>query len=178
MGSADSAAADVAGAAPAFARRATVADVPEIVRLAVVMYLALEAPPPPPGGWEGWTAEAEAHLARRLDQDVVVFVVDDPDAPGHLVSCGAGTVWTRLPNAWYPADPRAGYVQWMSTEPEFRRRGLNRLVLRALLDWFDAEGIQLVELHASPMGAPLYRSEGFDEGGGWGVALRRRRNTG
>jgi len=156
------------------ARKATAADIPEIVRLAVVMYEELEAPPPA-GGWDGWSAAAGSVLAARLDRDVVAFVVDDPDTPGRLVSCGTGVVWTRLPNAWY-ADARTGFVQWMSTDPPFRRRGLSRAVLMALLAWFDAEGIQLVELHASTMGEPLYRSEGFDDGSGWGVALRRRTN--
>jgi len=167
--------APTARTAPAVARAATAEDVPEIVRLAIVMYRELEAAPPPGGGWEPWARSAEAVLAGRLGRDVVGFVVDDPDEPGSLVSCGAGTVWTRLPNAWHD-DHRVGYVQWMSTDPAHRRRGSSRAVLRALLDWFDGEGIELVELHASPMGEPLYRSEGFDDSR-WGVALRRRRSS-
>ncbi len=61
----------------------------------------------------------------------------------------------------------------MSTEPGFQRRGYGRAILRRLLEWYDALGVGTVELHATPQGAVLYRSEGFWEGTG-AVALRRR----
>jgi len=48
-----------------------------------------------------------------------------------------------------------------------------RTSLRALLEWFGSEGVDNVELHASPDGEPLYRSEGFWEGS-TALALRRR----
>lgn len=101
-----------------------------------------------------------------------LFVVEDPTRPGVLVSCGAGVIATRLPNPWHP-DGRAGYVQWMSTDPAFRRRGLGRAVLRAVLDWFEDCGVENVELHATAEGAPLYRSEGFWRGSS-GEPMRRR----
>ncbi|HYA68792.1 MAG TPA: GNAT family N-acetyltransferase, partial [Acidimicrobiales bacterium] len=69
-------------------------------------------------------------------------------------------------------DPCVGYIQWMSTDPEWRRGGRSRAVLRALLEWFEASGVGMVELHASTMGEPLYRSAGFAESR-WGTALRR-----
>jgi GNAT superfamily N-acetyltransferase len=103
---------------------------------------------------------------------VGVFVVDHPEVDGALVACGAGVVCRRLPNPWHP-DGLAGYVQWMSTEPAFRRRGLGRAVLRAVLDWFAQLGVENVELHATEEGAPLYRSEGFWRGSG-GEPMRRR----
>ena len=79
---------------------------------------------------------------------------------------------TRFPTVGQP-DGRVGYVQWMSTDPAYRRQGLGRGVLRALLAWFEGGGIDNVELHASPDGAPLYKAEGFWRGTG-GEALRRR----
>jgi len=102
-----------------------------------------------------------------------VFVVDDPDGDGGLAACGAGVTAQRLPNPWHLGGSPVGYVQWMSTDPAFRRRGLARAVLRAVLAWLDAQGIDDVELHASPDGAPLYRSEGFWRGNG-GEPMRRR----
>jgi GNAT superfamily N-acetyltransferase len=160
------------GGGPGTARPVGPDDAAEVARLAVCMYQELGAEAPADGGWERWAATAADVVRARLGHDVVLFAVDDPGRPGGLVSCGAGTVWTRLPNPWY-GDPRVGYIQWMSTDPGHRRRGHSRAVLRALLDWFDARAIHVVELHASTMGEPLYRSEGFDEGV-WGVALRRR----
>jgi GNAT superfamily N-acetyltransferase len=51
----------------------------------------------------------------------------------------------------------------MCTDPAYRRRGLGRAVLAALLDWLWAHGVTLVELHATKDGDPLYRSFGFKD---------------
>lgn len=157
---------------PAAVRPAGPEDVDEVVRLAGVMYQAMGAGPPAVAAdqWERWQVEATAAVHRRLGHDLVVLVRDRPG--GGLVACGAGTVSTRLPNPWH-LDPRVGYVQWMSTDEDGRRQGHGRAVLRGLVAWFAAQGIDTVELHASPSGAPLYRSEGF-WGGSTGLAMRRR----
>ena len=46
--------------------------------------------------------------------------------------------------------------------------------MTALLQCLDERDIPAIELHATPMGEPLYRSLGFWEGTG-APALRRRR---
>lgn len=122
--------------------------------------------------WERFRPAAAQAMRDRRDDDVVVFVVDHPDDRARLVACGAAVVITRLPSVGQP-DGRLGYIQWMSTDLDFRRRGLARNVLRELLAWLEARGIDNVELHASPEGAPLYRSQGFWSGTG-GEAMRRR----
>ena len=164
------------GPAPGLAtpRLATVADAGEVVRLAGVMYRELGAAPPAlsTAQFADWERAAAIAVRRRLGQDLVVVVCDDPQAAGRPVACGAGNVAVRLPNAWH-RDPRVGYVQWMSTDPAHRRQGHARAVLRRLMAWFAAEGIGTVELHASAGGAPLYRSEGF-WGGSTGLAMRHR----
>jgi ribosomal protein S18 acetylase RimI-like enzyme len=71
-------------------------------------------------------------------------------------------------------DGRTAYVQWVATDDEFRGRGCARAVMTTLLDWLDAHDVTAVELHATPMGEPLYRSLGFWEGAG-SPPLRRRR---
>jgi GNAT superfamily N-acetyltransferase len=161
-------------------RAAGVDDLPEVVRLAELMYVSLGVGHPEPV-WAAWRRVALEALRSDLGPDLAVVVVDHPDAgsagaagagPGRLVACGVATIGTRLPNPWLE-DRRIGYVQWMSTEPEFRRRGLARAVLAALLRWYEERGVHDVELHASTAGAPLYRTMGFWEGS-TGVALRRR----
>ena len=122
--------------------------------------------------WITWRDAARRAVRERSGDDVVLFVVDHPEARGQLVACGAGIVARRLPNPHHP-DGLAGYVQWMSTEPAFQRRGLARAVLRAVIDWFASRGIDNVELHATEAGEPLYRSEGFWRGSG-GLPMRRR----
>jgi GNAT superfamily N-acetyltransferase len=128
------------------------------------------------GSWDEWAANVAATLSERSPDQLAVFVVDRPDGvgppSGGLVAVGAGTIAARLPSPRQP-DGRGGYVQWMSTEPGYQRRGYGRAILARLLRWYDAQGIATVELHATPEGTALYRSEGFWEGTG-AVALRRR----
>jgi len=146
-------------------------DAPEIARLAELMYRALGARCTD-DAWARWRRGAQRVVRTRLGADLTVIVAGDPGAPGRLVACGAGTITERLPNPWH-ADARVGYVQWMSTDPAFRRRGLGRAVLLGLLDWFEDRGVDNVELHASDEGVGLYRAEGFWRGTG-GLAMRRR----
>jgi GNAT superfamily N-acetyltransferase len=112
---------------------------------------------------EDWRENAAKLMAERLGGDeAVVFVVDDPDGAGALAACGAAAVIQRLPGPTTPSG-RWGYVQWMSTEPRYRRRGLARAIVAAIIGWLEARGIHNVELHATPEGEPLYRSFGFSD---------------
>jgi GNAT superfamily N-acetyltransferase len=146
-------------------------DAGEVARLAELMYRSLGMDFDD-ATWERWRSSAVAALRARLGVDLAVIVAEDPTAPGRLVACGAGAVTERLPNPAH-ASARVGYVQWMSTDADFRGRGLGRAVLRGLLEWFESQGVYNVELHASPYGEHLYRSEGFWEGS-TGHAMRRR----
>jgi GNAT superfamily N-acetyltransferase len=47
------------------------------------------------------------------------------------------------------------------TEPAWRRHGLARGLMVAMLDWLRQEGYGTVSLHASDFGRPLYESLGF-----------------
>ena len=149
------------------ARLATAGDAVEVVRLACVMFMAMEMDDP---GAE-WRATATSQFAARVGVDAVAAVVDHPTSAGKLIASGAATVSTHLPT---PDNPTGayGYIQWVATDPEFRGRGCARAVMTTLLDWFDRRGGE-VDLHATEMGAPLYRSLGFWEGSG-APQLRRR----
>jgi GNAT superfamily N-acetyltransferase len=118
----------------------------------------------------GWQAAGERHVRSRLGVDLAVYVADGPD--GRLVASAAGTVSQRLPTPNNPSA-RVGYIQWVCTEAAWRGQGLGRAVMEALLAWYEAEHVAVVELHATPDGEPFYRSLGFDAGEG-SVALRRR----
>jgi len=150
------------------ARRATVEDSAEIVRLAALLFESMGVP----AAWEEhWQAQGDRHVRDRLGKDLAVFVVDDPQVAGRLAASVAGTIAQRLPTPNNPSG-LAGYVQWVSTDPNHRRHGLARSAMRALLDWYDEQGVRSVELHATPMAESLYLSLGFDDSGP--RALRRR----
>jgi GNAT superfamily N-acetyltransferase len=49
------------------------------------------------------------------------------------------------------------------TEREFRRRGVARQVMLAILAWIKAYGLRGVNLHASEEGRALYEKLGFEQ---------------
>jgi GNAT superfamily N-acetyltransferase len=148
-------------------RQAGPEDAGEVIRLAALMYeaMGLDAADP------AWRAAAAAALAGPLGAHAVVFVADAPGPAGRLAATGAGTIATRLPG---PANPGAtvGYIQWVSTDPQWRRRGLARLITTELLRWFREREVGAVELHATPEAAALYRSLGFGPGANPGLRIR------
>jgi GNAT superfamily N-acetyltransferase len=116
----------------------------------------------------GWAQACEQALLRRLaepDRFAAWLVTVD----GRPVSSGVGWVEEHLPSPG-SLDGRRGHVASMSTEPGHRRQGYGRLVLRALLGWFDELGVQRVDLRATPDGRPLYEEQGFRELGGASMA--------
>jgi GNAT superfamily N-acetyltransferase len=147
-------------------RVATPDDAREVVRLAAVMYASMGLDVADPE----WLRRAEESFRTRLGRDLAAFVVDHPDREG-LAASGAGTISTRLPSP-NNLTARVGYIQWVATDSDVRRRGFAREVMEALLDWYDEQRVVVVELHATVDGEPLYRELGFGQEGG--VALRRR----
>lgn len=135
-------------------RRARDGDADELTRLRAVMLSAMGQVPPPQ-----WWAACPAAFRRRLaDTRFAAFVVDAPD--GGLAAAGCGWVEERLPGVRH-LDGLVGIVASVATDPAWRRRGLARAVCGALLEWFDAQGVERVELMASTDGDGLYRGLGF-----------------
>lgn len=66
-----------------------------------------------------------------------------------------------LPN---PLSPQAvrGYLFNVYTDPAFRGQGLARRMTTTLLEVATAQGVGMVELHASKGAEALYRSMGFE----------------
>jgi len=139
-------------------RRAKSDDAEELMRLRTVMLAGMAgASPPAPGPWlEAGTEVLRRQLADPAER-LAAFVVD---SPGGLAACVLGAIDERLP---VPADPSPwrGYIYNVATDPAYRRRGLSRACMQAALGWFDARGVTLVDLRASPDGEPLYASLGF-----------------
>jgi GNAT superfamily N-acetyltransferase len=56
---------------------------------------------------------------------------------------------------------REALVVNVYVEPDYRRQGLARRLMEAILAWSREQGIERVSLHASIMGQPLYEALGF-----------------
>ena len=142
-------------------RRATSDDIDELVRLRQVMFDSMEGVMDTTSGWEDAVRRGlPARVGRRLGGRVRGRCARGRRA---WPACGVATVAARLPGPGNLTG-RYGYVQSMATDERWRRRGYGRDVFAALVDWFRAEGITAVDLHATTSGEPLYRSFGFREG--------------
>lgn len=76
------------------------------------------------------------------------------------VGMANGQVFTRMPAAGRPP------AHWLYAANVFvaeahRRRGVGRVLLRALIDLARSQGMERVVLAPSPMSVPLYESLGF-----------------
>jgi GNAT superfamily N-acetyltransferase len=139
-------------------REATIADVPEILRHRRGMFedmgyrdaAALEAMRAPSqaflekgireGFFRGWLAET---------------------ADGRIAG-GGGIVITQWPAHPLDAQTRRATILNLYTVPAYRRQGIARALMTAMVDWCRREGFASVSLHASEDGRPLYESLGFE----------------
>lgn len=117
------------------------------------MYKSVGAKPTPQ-----WALESTALVKERLGHDLYGVVIDAEE--GGLAACGLINIMPRLPRPGRQAHS-AAYVQWVSTAPQYHRRGYAREIMVALLEWTDEQGIEVIELHATPAGRELYRELGF-----------------
>ncbi len=79
---------------------------------------------------------------------------------GQVVS-GAGVF--ILPFYPSPREPvsRRPWIVNVYTEPEYRKRGFGRRLVKTAVEWCQSAGFTYVHLHASPAGRPLYETLGF-----------------
>ena len=153
-------------------RAATAADVGEVVRLRQAMFTAMaaagSAARPELAGDTSWHPAARRDLATGMDANTLrACVVDDPDqdldAAGsgpRLIAGAVATLEQRLPAPGFPTG-RAGSMSSVFVAPAHRSRGLARAVVEAALAWLDEQGVEIIDLHATPAAEPLYRSLGF-----------------
>jgi GNAT superfamily N-acetyltransferase len=66
---------------------------------------------------------------------------------------------------WFPSlrskYSLRGYILNVYTDLEHRKQGLARRLTQTALDWCRSNGVDIIALHASPYGRPLYESLGF-----------------
>jgi GNAT superfamily N-acetyltransferase len=81
---------------------------------------------------------------------------------GGKVAAGGGIIVRRLlPRPKHRGGGCDAYILNVYTEPQFRRRGFARQVMKAMLSWCREQGIKRISLHASDFGRPLYQNLGF-----------------
>jgi GNAT superfamily N-acetyltransferase len=90
---------------------------------------------------------------------------------GHAVAGGAVIVspWLAHP---YDLECRRATILNVYTEPEYRRRGIARRLMRTMIDWCRQQGLARITLHASDDGRHLYESLGFEDSNEMRLKLR------
>ena len=138
-------------------RQASVADLPDIVRLRRAMFEAM--------GFDDaarlQTSDeaAAAYFARAIPAgEFYGWLAVLPT--GAAVGSG-GVVIDRHPPSPTNLSGQVGYIMNLSTASGYRRQGIGRRVMQTMLDWLAERGIQRVTLHATEAGRSLYKDLGF-----------------
>lgn len=74
---------------------------------------------------------------------------------------GAGIVISPWPGSFDQKLPRRAMILNMYVEKPYRRRGIARALMEAMIEWCRREQFAYVGLHASDEGRPLYEKLGF-----------------
>ncbi|CAN5452136.1 GNAT family N-acetyltransferase [soil metagenome] len=77
------------------------------------------------------------------------------------VVAGAGMWLMDFPPHFLSVEPMRAYLLNFYVVPEFRGHGLAGTLLKLTLDEAERRGIEVVSLHASKFGKPIYEKNGF-----------------
>ena len=105
----------------------------------------------------------------HLQRDLLAFVARDDE--GCMVSCAWLLLVEKPPSPRFP-NGRTGVLFNVYTRPAWRRRGLARQVMGALIEESYQRQLDVIELHATDDGYPLYRSLGFADDSNTHKAMR------
>ena len=93
------------------------------------------------GDYWGWLAETET---------------------GEVIA-GVGLWLREWPPILYNYTGKQGFVENVFTLPDYRRRGIARQLMKAMLTWVNTSQIVYeIELHPTQLARPLYESLGFE----------------
>jgi GNAT superfamily N-acetyltransferase len=140
-------------------RQATVADIPELVRLRRVMFEAMGFDDPAQLDAADISAESYFSLAIPADEFLGWLAVTDS---GQVVATG-GVVIDQHPPGPLNLSGKCGYIMNLVTLPAYQRRGIARRIMQVMLAWLKDRGVQRVTLHTSDFGKSLYQELGFVE---------------
>jgi GNAT superfamily N-acetyltransferase len=138
-------------------RTAAIGDLPHLLHHRRAMYEAM-----------GHTDEAMLDEVLRVSELYFRIALPNGRYRGYVAETEEGRVVGGagiVINDW-PAHPRETmplrvWILNMYVEPEFRRLGIAKRLMEAMVEWCRAEGFRNVSLHASTEGRPLYASMGF-----------------
>ena len=139
---------------------ATVADIPQLVDLRIG-YLTADYGQLSDDQIDDLTFEVPNYLLYHLGRTLHVFVARD-EASDVIAACAWLLLVEKPPSPRFPHG-HTGVLFNVYTVPEHRRQGLARRVMDLLITDATARALDVLELHATEDGYPLYRSLGFED---------------
>ena len=145
-------------------RRATVADAEILARHRVEMFR--EMGQVIPGLYRPLFEACRTYFVEAIPTERYIGWVCESSSRPKAVIGGAGIQLRELAprpdrtGRHLPSGPE-GYVLNVFTEPQWRRQGVAESLMRALIAWATARGVQRLSLHASLEGRALYEKLGF-----------------
>jgi len=104
------------------------------------------------------TRLTKQYLEDGWTKDYLYFLIEDDSKV--VGGCGISTF--RIPPKFSQPTGTYAYLSNMFIEPEYRRKGLGKMLIDYVIGFCRVEKIGLLFLHASEKGLPLYRFLGFD----------------
>ena len=98
-------------------------------------------------------------LAARLEDPEAAVVVAEVN--GNLVGSGSAIIKT---GNTYNTFSRYAFLGFMYVDPAYRGKGINSLIIQALVDWSHKKGLQEIRLHVYSENVPAikaYEKVGF-----------------
>lgn len=135
--------------------QATVADIPELIELRLA-YLTDDFGELSAEERASLPEEIRPYLAWHMSRDLRVVVARGE----RIASCAWLLLVDKPPSPRFPHG-KTGVLFNVYTRPEARRQGLASRVMQVLLDEARSLQLDVVELHATDDGYPLYQSLGF-----------------
>jgi len=119
--------------------------------------------------FESFRTKALDRLSKDLASgDYFGWIVSEPKAPENIIA-GAGVIIRVVPP--FPhrhedgkitiAEGRQGLIVNVFTEPEWRRRGIAKLLMKEIIEWSREQSLDDLVLHASDDGRALYQQLSF-----------------
>ena len=148
-------------------REATQADIPEILRQRRAMYEDMDYKDAEPlTAMQSLTADYLKQALRNASFRGWLAIAEDK------VVAGGAIVISPWPAHPYDLECRRATILNVYTDPRYRRHGIARQLMHAMIDWCRREGFANVHLHASKDGRHLYESMGFQASNEMTLRLR------
>lgn len=143
--------------------RANINDIPALTAMRLA-YIKEDSGELPDGRMSEIAGNLPGYFEKHLEKEVFAFVcrVEDHRAGLTVAGCCMLYISEKPPGASFPTG-KTGTVLNVYTLPDFRKKGIARRLMEDLMSFARKCGLDYVELKATEMGWPLYKSLGFED---------------